>query len=264
MVSRGLQPLQSKRNRSEAKRGTTASTSLHPPYRGGVIEVPEVEALEEETGRWAEPTSGVLGAGVEAPTGHADDETMRRDAESSQENGGNNMETRTIPLTQGKVTIVDADEHRHLSAFKWHAHETRPGVFYAARKEGRKTVHMHRLIAWALDGEDVDHINLDTLDNRKENLRTCTRSQNMMNRGPTRDATSVFKGVCWSSYYGLWAAQIMVGGRNHVLGRFEKEGDAARAYDEAARRMHGDFALVNFPEPGERGLYPADEEGVAA
>ena len=157
-----------------------------------------------------------------------------------------------------------ADEYAHLSAFKWCAWESRPGVFYAARKEGRKTVYMHRLIAWALDGEDVDHVNLDTLDNRKENLRTCTRSQNMMNRGPARDGTSALKGVSWSSWFGLWAAQIMVGGRNHDLGRFEKEGDAARAYDEAARRMHGEFAYLNFPEAGERGLCPANEEVLAA
>ena len=192
-----------------------------------------------------------------------DDASARTDVVSRQKNRGKGMdETRTIPLTRGKVALVDADEYAHLSAFKWCAWESRPGVFYAARKEGRKTVYMHRVVCWALGGEDVDHANGDGLDNRRVNLRTCTRSQNMMNRGPTRDATSILKGVCWDSYYGLWAAQITRGGRNHVLGRFEKEGDAACAYDGAARRMHGEFALVNFPKPGERGLYPADEEAA--
>ena len=226
--------------------------------------MPEVAVVEEKMLRCAERTRGFVKGRGKALTGQADDATVRMVAPTSQEDGGNGMDTKTIRLTQGKVAIVDADEHRHLDAYKWSAHEARPGAFYAARKEGRRKVYMHRELAWALDSEDVDHVNLDTLDNRCENLRTCTRSQNTMNRGPSRDATSALKGVSWDSYYGLWAAQIMVGGRNHVLGRFEREGDAARAYDEAARRMHGEFAYLNFPEAGERGLCPADEEVLAA
>jgi hypothetical protein len=103
---------------------------------------------------------------------------------------------------------------------------------------------MHRLFAGA-PGMDVDHINGNGLDNRRCNLRPATRSQNNMNRAKRR-GVSKFKGV--SPKRGKWRAYLKTGKKQHNLGVFESEYDAARAYDVKAKEMFGEFARVNFPE----------------
>lgn len=97
------------------------------------------------------------------------------------------MHTKQIPLTRGFVAIVDADDYEHLSAFRWHA--VGRAMVYAMRR-GRKgepkAVPMHRHITKAKTGLDVDHLNWNTLDNRKANLRVCSRSANIGNAKPGR------------------------------------------------------------------------------
>lgn len=149
-----------------------------------------------------------------------------------------------IPLTKGMVALVDDEDYeRIIEAGPWHA-GARSQTFYAQSRKGGRHVYMHRLIADAYPGQDVDHVNGEGLDNQKANLRLCTRAQNLGNQRK-REGTSSFKGVCWS--HNRWTAQMQARGRNHYLGRFSSEEDAARAYDTAALEAWGEFAKLNFP-----------------
>jgi hypothetical protein len=95
----------------------------------------------------------------------------------------------------------------------------------------------------------VDHRNNDGLDNRRDNLRLATRSQNMYNKLKTKSKTSSrFIGVSFDKSRRKWEARIYYQGRKIWLGRFDSEIDAALAYDEAARKYHGEFARLNFPQ----------------
>jgi hypothetical protein len=105
---------------------------------------------------------------------------------------------------------------------------------------------MHRVIAETPGHLVCDHINRDGLDNRWRNLRNCTKAQNNLNRGSERGSTSKYKGVYWHKGMEKWVATIKAGGRRRHLGYFADEGEAARAYDAAARECHGEHAGLNF------------------
>lgn len=100
----------------------------------------------------------------------------------------------------------------------------------------------------------IDHKNGDTIDNRRANLRAATVADNARNTGLRSDNSSGFKGVIWHSQIGRWRAQLIMHGKKVSLGCYSSADDAARAWDEGARRYHGEFARLNFPRPGERGL----------
>ena len=104
---------------------------------------------------------------------------------------------------------------------------------------------MHNVIAGA---PQVDHVNGDGLDNRRANLRPASTAQNARNRSRPSTNRSGFKGVSWVRDRGHWRAGIKVDGRSLNLGSFADPVEAAKAYDEAARRLHGKFARPNFPE----------------
>jgi hypothetical protein len=159
--------------------------------------------------------------------------------------------SKTIPLTQGKYAIVDDEDYEAVNKYKWFA-QLRSGGWYAARcgdwrERPRKCFHMHRVIMDAPDELFVDHWNHDGLDNRRSNLRVCTWGQNQDNKGKQKGQfTSQFKGVWWSRNERKWRAAICdnAGGRKY-LGYFALERDAALAYNEAATRIHGEFAYLN-------------------
>jgi hypothetical protein len=105
---------------------------------------------------------------------------------------------------------------------------------------------MHALIVGCTGEEIADHWNHDTLDNRRNNLRKCTHSQNQWNQKRSKRNTSGFKGVTWEKRRGKWHAQIRVNGKQKYLGEFLSIEDAARAYDRAAEMYHGEFGVKNF------------------
>jgi hypothetical protein len=159
-----------------------------------------------------------------------------------------------IPLTHGKVALVDDADYDELSQFRWTA-VCEHGVYYAKRFTGmsrNRYERMHRRILQPKDGECVDHINHNTIDNRRSNLRICTARENSLNQSK-RPGKSRFKGVCWNKRLGTWMAKIHPNRKTKHLGLFKVEEDAARAYDAAARREFGQYACVNFAERIEDG-----------
>jgi hypothetical protein len=95
----------------------------------------------------------------------------------------------------------------------------------------------------------VDHRNRNGLDNRRENLRPSTNSQNLGNRIGSPNSSSKYKGVHWDSTRGKWRTQAQHDGKTYRLGRFDSEEEAAAAYDRKALELWGEFALLNFPGP---------------
>ena len=112
------------------------------------------------------------------------------------------------------------------------------------KKQKYKKIYLHRLIMNTPTGMDTDHINGDKLDNRRENLRITTRSQNSMNQKKTRGA-SKYKGVNWHNQRGYWKAEIKLNGKKKHLGVFLSELEAAEAYNLAAIEKFGKFAKIN-------------------
>ena len=167
---------------------------------------------------------------------------------------------RLIPLTQGQNAIVDASDYEFLSRWNWYAYWA-PATksFYAARSyrpQGgeTQTVHvtMHRVIVGL--GEDdprlPDHINHDTLDNRRCNLRIATRLQSVHNRRTHLDSIANLPGVCPQHKSGKWRAYIHHKGKQIALGTYPTKEAAYEAYKEAAARLRGEFAyLPQVPAP---------------
>ncbi len=147
-----------------------------------------------------------------------------------------------IPLTQGMVCIVDAEDVPMLSDRNWSV-RTHRGKSYAVSS----TAIMHRLLTNAPEGLEVDHINGDTLDNRKSNIRVCNHKENMRNT-VSRGGTSSYKGVSWDQETNKWKVQIANYGKKIYGGVWKCEVSAAEAYDRLAREHHGEYAVLNFPK----------------
>lgn len=157
--------------------------------------------------------------------------------------------TKEIPITKEKVALVDDEDFELLSRYKWYC-QGMPGGDKAARhplgNNKRSTILMHRVIMGAPDNVFVDHINHNTLDNRRSNLRICTNSENQHNRVRSINNTSGYKGVTWNKKTQKWLSRVHLNGICHVLGSFDDIKDAARAYDKFAKESFGEFALLNF------------------
>lgn len=158
-----------------------------------------------------------------------------------------------IPLTRGYVAIIDEADADQASARTWSARIDGRNVYAVTKTRtsdgSRRLLGMHTfLTGWPL----VDHINGDGLDNRRANLRHATTAQNQRNARLRSDNASGFKGVHWDASQRRWKAQISVGGKRLSRGRYLTAEEAAHAYDDAARELHGEFATLNFPAPGER------------
>lgn len=156
---------------------------------------------------------------------------------------------REIDLSQGLRAIVDDDDFDWLSQMRWCAHREGRQIYAWSYKnvDGRQTyLKMHRIILNAPQCAVVDHVNGNGLDNRRENIRLATRTENCANRGKTVSGTSKYKGVHWSSRRNRWIAQIKKNRVGKYIGSFSTEVEAAQNYDMAARILFGGFARMNF------------------
>lgn len=140
-----------------------------------------------------------------------------------------------IPLTQGKEALVDDADFEWLNQYKWrYIPNYKPEyVGSAAMSSSRKIIRMHRLILGAKKGQEVDHVNRDPLDNRKENLRIATRGENTRNQGGRKDSTSGQRGVNFHKPRKSWVARIQVDGNRYFLGAFKTKKEAISAYNKA-------------------------------
>ena len=151
---------------------------------------------------------------------------------------------RELPLTKGKVALVDDDDYAWLAQWRWGFYSAGPG--YAVRKENQQKILMHRFIMEAAKGELIGHRNGNTLDNRRANLYRADRSRLGSQQRVRAGGHSQYKGVTWDSSNQRWRAVIQVQGKRLYLGYFDVEEEAARAYDQAALQHFGPSALINF------------------
>ena len=146
-----------------------------------------------------------------------------------------------IELTQGKQAVVDDEDYEWLSKYTWCV-SNHNGTDYAVNS---RLEYMHRLILDPSPGMFCDHINHDGLDNRRENVRICTRTENQQNRRPQSGFVSKFKGVYRHSVHKRWVAQIKIASKAYYCGLYKNEEDAALVYNIYAVTLFGKFAVLN-------------------
>ena len=172
-------------------------------------------------------------------------ETLREDAEPDPIEGA-----RWIPVGHGKFSLVDADDFVSLNEMGlWSL-----SIGYPCNRHNSRTARMHNVLFPAVAGMYVDHTNGNKLDNRKCNLRYASPQDSAYNLRVARRSKSGFKGVGWHSKNKSWRARVRVNGRELCVGYFSSPVEAAVAYDAAARKHHGVYATLNFPESGEQSV----------
>ena len=150
-----------------------------------------------------------------------------------------------IPISKNQFTLIDKKDYDKIKSIS--------GIYLGA-KYSRTTnsyyvicsLPLHILLMGKKEGRVIDHKNHNTLDNRKSNLRFCTHVQNNGNRRKIKIGTSKFKGVSWCARAKMWIARIHYKSRGYHLGYFSDEVEAAKAYDQAALNIFGEFAFINF------------------
>lgn len=158
---------------------------------------------------------------------------------------------KSIPLANSdRPAIVDDDIFEQIKNRAWRLIKVSNGAFYIGwktHKAGKDvTVYLHRFVMSEPKGKMVDHRNGDPFDNRRENLRIATNSQNQMNSKKRNGTTSQYKGVYWIKKIEKWKAQLRVNGQDFFLGYFEKERHAAYAVELSRPILHGEHARSNF------------------
>jgi hypothetical protein len=157
------------------------------------------------------------------------------------------LSIKLVPLTQGQVAIVDADDYEFVVQWNWFAqyrHST--GTYYAARqgRRGEPLTLLHRQLLGEPDAQ-VDHINHDTLDDRMANLRPCTPAENSRNRRFNKNNTSGHAGV--TRHKEKWQAQIKLYYKSIFLGLFATKEEAIAARKAGEAKYFGEFAPKKLP-----------------
>lgn len=158
-----------------------------------------------------------------------------------------------LPLVGGGDALISLDDWEGVQDYRWRAVQTSRGsgrakVYVMATNRGHP--YLHRLIMKPTRWEQIDHINGDPLDNRRENLRYVSRHENARNRHPDtfKRGTSQYRGVCWEPRRKRWQASIYANGKQTYIGHYMTEVEAARAYDAASLEHYGRFGTRNFKE----------------
>jgi len=157
-----------------------------------------------------------------------------------------------IKLTQGKFALVDDGDFKKVNQFKWFTVKGNGDTWYARRtgwdkeKKIRLTISMHRFILNARPGTEIDHEDLNGLNNQKSNLRFCSNMQQSANRKAYKNSKTKIKGVIWHKRDKIFEAAIRVNWKLIYLGRFHDKMEAAKAYDRAAIKYFGSFSKGNF------------------
>lgn len=152
-----------------------------------------------------------------------------------------------IPLTQGKVALIDAEDWDKVKGYKWYAMKCKNTYYAQACVVGskpRKLVLLHRVLL--PDSVVVDHIDHDGLNNRRCNIRSVTQQQNCLNSRIRPSNTSGYLGVSWFAPRGKWRARLMVSGSEINLGYFKTAFEAALVYDRALTEWAGANNTYNF------------------
>jgi len=168
-----------------------------------------------------------------------------------------------LPLIRGGFTQVSPDDYEKFSPY-------RRGISARGYVRGwvdGKPVYLHRLIAGTPKGKDTDHRDGDKLNNRRSNLRVCTRSQNNANRQkPSRGKYTKYAGVYWSAQNKAWMVRLGSREDQEYIGYFRTPVEAAKAYDFSASRRYGEFAKTNFskidPQALSKRIEPRKPKGV--
>lgn len=154
---------------------------------------------------------------------------------------------KTIQLTKGYSVLVDDEDYEKLIKYKWYAHICN-GLIYAATRSIKdlKFVYMHRYIMNCTKGFVVDHITGNTLDNQKNNLRSCTQKQNIRNRVGNKNTSSKYIGVSWNKTHKKWSTETRKDKIKIFIGYFDNENDAAEAYNKKCLELYGEYFKPNI------------------
>lgn len=153
-----------------------------------------------------------------------------------------------LKLSTGEFTFLDSEDYLKFCKYSWYGHKNGKTTYVERMKcsKGKRiSIKLHRVILKAPPGVEVDHINRNGLDNRKCNLRLASRIENCRNLSKRSGGSSKYKGVDWRAAHKKFRARITVNKRLIELGYFESAKKAALAYDRAAVKYFGVFALTN-------------------
>ena len=159
-----------------------------------------------------------------------------------------------LPLTKDKFALVDDDDYYWLSQWNWFAVEIK-NTWYARRskKKGvlrsneKYEIYLHRIVMRCSDIDFViDHLDKNGLNNQKENLRMCTKSENNKHTSSHKNSSSQYLGVSYDKNRNKWSANLMNNGKRILFKRYNTEIEAAKAYDITAKTQFGVYANLNF------------------
>ncbi len=155
-------------------------------------------------------------------------------------------------MIKGHEVLVDDEDLPLIRKYSWHIsanHKRHYAHAWGGRAHGRKIISMHRLLM-GFPAQQIDHINGNGLDNRRLNIRLCSKAENLRNRN-RRIGASGFRGV--RIVGSRYVAQIQINGKKYQRCGFRDAESAARAYDEMSKDLHGEFGILNFKYESARG-----------